>query len=120
MSSSRTSRYVSPDGSLTFVVTGDESGGVSLGFEGYPWHTHADLLAETQGTTREHAVIQFVDDVLMSRAVIAIATRNGCVADVWISDDPWKSDPYRPTDEIVTFRLWDARPWPAGLSANLP
>jgi hypothetical protein len=35
---------VSPDGALRLVVSRDDSD-VTIGFAGFPWHTHGDLLA---------------------------------------------------------------------------
>ncbi len=36
--------YLSPDGCLRLVVI-RETGDITLGFEGFPWHTHGDVLA---------------------------------------------------------------------------
>ena len=63
--------YASPDDQLKFVVAHDEWD-VSLRFEGFPWHTHADVLASTFGTSEELAVNRFVrhgsdDEVLEFR-----------------------------------------------------
>ena len=54
---------------------------------------------------------QFVDALLSNRAVIAISTVAGRIADVWVSDDPTKPDPYKPDDEVIAFRFWDGTPW---------
>jgi hypothetical protein len=40
----------SPDGLLRFIVTRDEQGDISLGFDGFVWHTHADVLARRLGS----------------------------------------------------------------------
>jgi hypothetical protein len=45
-----TREYVSPDNQLRFVVDHDEQD-VRLGFEGFPWHTHANVLASVFGTS---------------------------------------------------------------------
>ena len=99
-------KYVSPDGSLTFLVI-REHGDVSLGFEGTPWHTHADILAALSGLSQEDAVTQFVTSLLENKRVIATATVNGRVRDVWVTDDPAEVDIYKPENEVITFRLWD-------------
>jgi hypothetical protein len=101
-----TEKYVSPDGSLTFLVVREHSD-VSLGFEGTPWHTHADILASLSGLSQEDAVSQFVTSLLENKRAIAIATVNGRVRDVWVADDPAGVDIYKPEDEVITFRLWD-------------
>jgi hypothetical protein len=99
-------KYVSPDGALTFLVV-REHGDVSLGFEGTPWHTHADILASLSGLSQEDAVAQFVTSVLENKRAIAIATVNGRVRDVWVVDGPAAADVYKPEDEVITFRFWD-------------
>ena len=44
-----TRAYDSPDGSLRFLVGTEDDGDVSLGFDGFAWHTHADILAAVAG-----------------------------------------------------------------------
>ena len=39
-------RHVSPDGTLILLAVWDEEGEVTIGFEGFPWHTHGDILAQ--------------------------------------------------------------------------
>ena len=105
------SRYFSPDGLLTFVVVADGTGDVTLGFAGYPWHTHADILAALSGTAPEAAGEQFVAALLGNKAAIAVATVAGRVEDVWVSDDPPVANPHKPFDEMIKFRFWDGTPW---------
>lgn len=107
------SKYVSPDGLLTFVVVNDGAGGITLGFEGYPWHTHADILATLSGTAPEVAVKRFVAALLSNKAAIAVATVAGRIEDVWISDDPSKADPHKPSEEVIEIRFWDGMFWQA-------
>ena len=104
-------RHVSPDDLLTFVVAVDEAGDVTLGFEGYPWHTHADILAALSETAQEVAVEQFVAALLGNASVIAIATVACRIEDVWVSDDPSKKDPHKSASEVITHRFWDGTPW---------
>lgn len=101
-----TVKYVSPDGSLTFLVV-RENGDVLLGFDGTPWHTHADILGALFGLSQEDAVSQFVASLLENKRAIAIATVNGRVRDVWVTDDPAQEVIYKPEDEVITFRRWD-------------
>ena len=103
-------RHVSPDELLTFLVVANETGDVALSFEGYLWHTHAQM----RGMTREEAVAQFLGELLGNKAVIATATIAGRVADVWVADDPAKPDRCKPDNEVITFRFWDGMPWRAG------
>lgn len=113
-------RHVSPDGLLTFVVVSDEAGDLALGFEGYPWHTHADVLAAISGLPQDAAVAQFVGALLSNTAVIATSTIDGRLADVWVTDDPAKPDPYKPNNEVIAFRLWDGTPWRPSPSGEAP
>jgi hypothetical protein len=64
--------YVSPDGKLRFQIVRDSNGDTRLGFEGFPWHTHADLLVGHYGPTQELAMERFVGDLLDSRSIIAL------------------------------------------------
>jgi hypothetical protein len=106
-------KYVSPDGTLTFLVV-RERGDISLGFEGYPWHTHGDILAALSGLPIEQAVAQYVDAVTSSESVVAIATVDGRVRDISIADDPMRPDPYKPENETIAFRYWDGTPFSPG------
>jgi len=47
--------YISPDGLLRFIIECRE-GEVALGFAGYEWHTHANLLAGSTGMDEQEAV----------------------------------------------------------------
>ena len=101
-------QYHSPDGLLKFVVERLENDDIFLGFEGFPWHTHADILANVIGLSEEKAVRIFIEELVESRAIIAIARVGGKIHDVWITDNP-HPDKYRPDDETIEFRYWDGR-----------
>ena len=105
-----TTRYLSADGELTFLVI-RQPGDIALGFEGTPWHTHADILAALSGYPPEEAVARYVADLLESRLVIAIATVDGAVRDIWVAEEPDKPDRYKPDNEIINLRYWDGRPY---------
>jgi hypothetical protein len=102
----------SPDGTLTLVVS-DEDGDISIGFEGFAWHTHGDLLAASypfeavSGLTPESASERFVEDVVNNRAVIVVLRSGGAVRDVWITDDPTGEGRHTQPDESLQFRYWD-------------
>ncbi|HEX2172885.1 MAG TPA: hypothetical protein VHL09_10625 [Dehalococcoidia bacterium] len=109
----RVDRYVSPDGKLTFLVIREE-GDITLGFDGYPSHTHGDILAELSGLPIEVAVEQYVDALLNGRSIIGLYSWEGGVQDVGIVDDPLLPDWAKPDvksprseGETVEFRLWD-------------
>jgi hypothetical protein len=102
---------------LTFVVE-RQPDDIILGFEGTPWHTHGDLLASECELPAGEAVTRFVKALLQNRAVVAIASVEGVVAGIWVADDLLKSDPYKPDNEVVTFRFWDGTPFDPGGSAR--
>src|SRR5215216_3920755 len=105
-----TKEYVSPDDQLRFVVEHDEQN-VSLGFEGFPWHTHADVLASEFGTSEELAVKRFVGDLLSDRSIIVVLRIGGTIRDVWITADPQSDLRYKSDDEVLEFRYWSGGQW---------
>jgi hypothetical protein len=106
-----TQEYVSPDGSLRFQVVTSDSGEISLGFVGFAWHTHADVLAAVAGEPQAEAVKRFVHDLLASRAVIAVSRVTGEIRDIWVTDDPVRESQYLSEGEEVELRYWDGRRW---------
>jgi hypothetical protein len=102
--------YVSPDGQLRFVVGRDEQD-VSMGFEGFQWHTHADVLASEFGTSEELAVNRFVSDLLDDRCIIGVSRIGRAIRDVWITSDPQLDLHYKSDDEVLEFRYWSGGPW---------
>jgi hypothetical protein len=101
-------QHRSTDGLLTLTVGREDDGDVSIGFDGYSWHTHADILASLSGLGKDEAVRHFVDDLLGGRAIIAVARVGGEIRDVWVADEP-VPDKYKPDDETIEFRYWDGR-----------
>jgi hypothetical protein len=101
-------QHWSPDGLLKLVVGCSDDGDMCLGFEGFPWHTHADVLASMSGLSENAAVRKFVDDLVGCRTIIAIARVGGKILDVWVTNEP-KPDKYKPDDETIEFRYWDGR-----------
>ena len=106
----RSREYVSPEGQLRFVVDYDEKD-VSLGFEGFPWHTHADLLASEFGISEELAVERFVRDLLSDRSILAVSRIEGTIRDVWIIADPQSDLLYNSDNEVLEFRYWSGGQW---------
>jgi len=99
---------VSPDGLLRLIVVSEEAD-TTIGFEGYSWHIHADMLAVEYGLPEIEAVDRFVDAILGNRKRIAISRDGSGILDMWITDDPEKDLRYRAADETITFRYWDER-----------
>src|SRR5258706_2455449 len=98
----------SADGILTLKVGREDDGDVCIGFDGYSWHTHGDILASLSGLREDEAVRQFVDAVIGGRAIIAVARVAGQIRDVWVADEP-APDKYKPEDETIEIRYWDGR-----------
>lgn len=94
---------------MRFVVATDDDGDVALGFDGYPWHTHADILAAVAGVVETDAVEQFVQDLLGNRAVIAISRVGGVIRDVWVTDDPSAEFRHLTEGESIELRLWHGK-----------
>jgi hypothetical protein len=103
--------YISPDGRLRFRVDADPDGDLALGFDGYHWHTHADILASLSGLAQAEAVRRFVDDLLSDRLVIALWGVPGEVRDVWVSEAPARDKAYATEGETIELRYWSGRPW---------
>jgi hypothetical protein len=103
--------HVSPDSRFRFCVVSDSSGDLTLGFVGFPWHTHADVLASLSGLPESEAVRQYVDDLLGDRAVMAVWGVPGEVRDVWLSDDPTSDLAYPIDGEVIELRYWSGRSW---------
>ena len=102
-------RHTSPDEVLTLIAEqrGDD---VQIRFEGLPWHTHGDILAQLGGLSVPTAVDRFVDEVLRGQHVLALLRRDGLLTDAWVTDDPAKDADYAGTGEVLEFRYWDGTP----------
>lgn len=74
-------RHTSPDGLLQLIDEHDEHDDWIVGFDGFAWHTHGDILdwSAYAGTPRERA---FADDVVALRWVIMISRVDGVIDDV--------------------------------------
>jgi len=100
-------RHTSPDGLLDLIVARSDSDW-SIGFDGFPWHTHGDILAATgYSGSPEEATRRFVDDILACRLVIVISRVNGVIRDAWATDDSSKDEVrYSESGETIEKRYW--------------
>ncbi|WP_338829411.1 hypothetical protein [Bradyrhizobium sp. 27S5] len=102
--------YVSPDGQLKFIVTCPD-GDWTIGFDGYPWHTHGSVLAALTGQDEVVAVERLLADLIGNVSVITLARRAGKLVDIWVTDDPAKDlsscKEYGSAEDTVEFRLWN-------------
>ena len=80
-----------------------------MGFEGFPWHTHADALTSVFGISEERKVNQFVSDLLSDQCIILVSRIGGTIRDVWITADPQSDLRHKSNDEVLEFRYWSAR-----------
>ena len=103
--------HVSPDGRLRFLITVDPDGDVTLGFEGYPWHTHADILAGSSGLSQAEAVRRSISHLIENRSVIALLSVSGRVVDAWTSDNPVGDARNVREDESLELCYWGGRAW---------
>ena len=99
--------HVSPDGTLRLVIDRGESGDLTIGFRGYGWHTHGDILAELRELPTDQAVDEFVAEVLNGIALIATSSMNGDPVDVWICDDSHYTRKHLDPAESISFRRWN-------------
>jgi hypothetical protein len=103
--------HISPDGRLRLRVEASPDGDLAIGFDGYAWHTHADILAALSGLKEVDAVRTFVNDILKDKAVIALWSIAGELRDVWVSDEPSKAAAYPQGGEVIELRYWSGRAW---------
>jgi hypothetical protein len=101
---------ISPDGQLRLLVICPD-GDWTLGFDGFPWHTHGSILAGISGKDEETAIDDFVADLTSGKSIIAMRRIGDSVVNVWVTDDPADdvsgSLRYGPSDETMEFRRWD-------------
>lgn len=97
---------VSPDGLLRLVVrrTADDT---VLGFDGFSWHTHSDILQATSRDRAADAVERWIADLVDGKLVIAVAKNGDNISDIWVTEDPKAVLRFSSPDEQVEFRLWD-------------
>jgi hypothetical protein len=98
--------YLSPDGGLRFLVRAPD-GDITMGFDGFPWHTHGDILAALSSGTPAEATQRYVADLISNKLIIAVSKVSGTIRDVWITDDPASDRHACPAGEAIDFRLWD-------------
>jgi hypothetical protein len=110
-----TEEYESPDGLLKLVIR-REDGDVTVGFHGFEWHTHGDLLAGSYARDEgaadlspDLAAARFVADVVANRSVIVVQRIQGTIRGVWVTSDMEGELRYKTREEDLEFRYWDGR-----------
>jgi hypothetical protein len=106
--------YLSPDGQLRLLVIAPD-GDLTVGFDGFPSHTHGSILAEIFGCGQEEAITRFVTEIVEGKQIIALWRLSGQLRDVWLPLHEGLSLPdviadlnrYGDPNETVEFRLWN-------------
>ena len=93
--------YRSLDGLLTFLTHVDDDGDITLGFEGFDWHTHGDLLVGRFGSDPADATAGFVKALLSDGLLIELLYVGEELFSVAIIDD---DDNMNLHDEDLTVR----------------
>ena len=105
-----TEQHVSPDGLLRLLVCINDTGDISIGLDGYGWHTHADVLASISGLPEDRALRQFINEILTGQSAMAVSRIDGVIQDVWPTDNPAQEMRFKPEEEQIEFRYWDDSP----------
>src|SRR4051812_46190309 len=105
-------RHESSDRQLTLIVD-FTAGDWTIGFEGFAYHTHGDILAQTQyAGTPEQATRSFVADILESRRPIVISRVDGKIRDLGVPQALNRADM---DANIAKYgfpgETWEARYW---------
>ena len=106
-----TERYPTPDATLTLLVQRDD-GDITIGFDGYPWHTHADIIADLRRQSDpESALKSYLDDLFHDRLPIVLMKKAGVLTEPFIPDFPEEpiDTKYFEPDESYELRYWSGR-----------
>lgn len=95
--------HTSPDDLFTLIVDVTESDW-TIGFSGYSWHTHGDILSAwgCDGSPSD-AMRTFVDEIIGSKRPFLVYREDGAISDVAVQSD--YDDPA--SEENVEVRLWN-------------
>ncbi|MGI8436873.1 MAG: hypothetical protein ACR2NX_08205 [Chthoniobacterales bacterium] len=103
-----TERYATPDAGLTLLVQRDDDD-ITIGFEGFPWHTHADIIADLRRQKDPESALQvYLDDLFHDRLPIVLVKKAGVLTEPFIPDFP--SEPidtsHSQPEETYEVRFW--------------
>jgi predicted RNase H-like HicB family nuclease len=99
----------SPDGLLRLIVTYFDDGDTAIGFDGFSWHTHGDILARLSGKSEDQAIREFVNLIIKDNQIIGITRVNGEIRDIFPTDDPGKAFRNKTPEEQLEFRRWSGQ-----------
>jgi hypothetical protein len=103
-----TERYSTPDTTLTLLVQRNDDD-ITIGFDGYPWHTHADIIADLRRESDPEAALQaYLDDLFHDRLPIVLMKKAGVLTQPFIPDFPDQplNSKHFEADECYEVRLW--------------
>lgn len=109
-------RHISPDRALTLIVDLTD-GDWTFGLDGFPWHTHGNILKAYGRTESPQAATRlFVDELIHSRRPLVVYRIDGKMHEVTVPDDyvdrPLGKDfaRYALAGETMEIRFWDGTP----------
>lgn len=98
--------HSSVDRLLRLIVSRDANGDISIGFDGYTWHTYGDILESLSGLPQNDAIREFVDRIINDVQIIVVSRLNGKISEVWPTDDPKNELKHKSPEESLEFRRW--------------
>jgi len=105
-----TGEFISPDGYLKLLIKCPDCDW-TIGFEGFPWHTHGSILAGLSGQDEASSIERFLADLTGNVSVISVSRISGELKDVWVTDNPAKDmldcKKYGEPTETIEFRRWN-------------
>lgn len=86
-----------PDVPLNLIFSKPD-GDLTVGFEGYEWHTHGSILrAEYEVESDEVALGHFINDLYAGRLEVVLIRTEGSITDAWMTsrkDSATYQDPH--------------------------
>jgi hypothetical protein len=109
--------HTSPDGLLNLAFEKSRDGDTIIGFTGYQWHAHGDILSAEFGLDEDASIRKYIDEILNNRRIIAVLSKGNKILDVWIVDDAIDAlkshEKYKGDGEMLELRYWNGQAWNA-------
>ncbi len=106
-------RQTSPDGLLTLVGIQDTDGDITIGFEGFYWHTHGDLLAtpwldmQQEPLDPHDAAVAFISSIVTNQVPLVLHFISSKLKDVWGMGPGDMPPGHGAPDDSFEIRYWD-------------
>jgi hypothetical protein len=101
-------KHISSDGHLTLLVYQNSDDWI-IGFDGFEWHIHGNLLMPEYGDSPAIAAKNFMKAILEDREFIAISEFIDKPSIISIIDDPESERKYKLPEETLTIRTWSGK-----------